>query len=378
MTDPTPLAPFRVAPARVPQATIRRQARLFAEHPMLVSLLDASPVLYAVLNDRNQFVFVNRAIQQFLALPDRESLYGKRLGEAFGCPHAPGLPNGCGTTSSCEFCGAARAFRASRERRAETHEYHLTRAGGAVDMRVWTTPLEIAGESFLIYAMTDVSHENRRRALERVFFHDVLNTVSVLYGTAEIVESTDGRQRAELLATMRRLAMRLSEEIVAQQFLLAAENRELTPEGHSIRSLELIKERASVYALIPLAQGHPIVLRPDSRDVELVSDRALLDRVVDNMLKNALEAAPKGGAVTLGCSADDREVEFTVHNPGHMPADVQAQVFQRSFSTKGIGRGLGTYGMKLLTESYLGGTVGFTSTQEAGTTFRCRYPLKRG
>ncbi|MCC6352468.1 MAG: ATP-binding protein, partial [Verrucomicrobiae bacterium] len=63
-----------------------------------------------------------------------------------------------------------------------------------------------------------------------------------------------------------------------------------------------------------------------------------------------------------------------VHNTGHMPRHVQLQLFKRSFSTKGEGRGLGTYSMKLLGEHYLRGTVDFTSTPESGTTFRVTFP----
>jgi signal transduction histidine kinase len=48
---------------------------------------------------------------------------------------------------------------------------------------------------------------------------------------------------------------------------------------------------------------------------------------------------------------------------------VRAHVFQRSFSTKGTGRGLGTYSIKLLTERYLGGRVWFESAEGQGTTF---------
>ena len=59
-----------------------------------------------------------------------------------------------------------------------------------------------------------------------------------------------------------------------------------------------------------------------------------------------------------------------------MLREVQLQVFQRSFSTKGTDRGLGTYSMKLLSERYLHGSVSFTSTPEEGTIFRARYPLQ--
>ena len=57
-----------------------------------------------------------------------------------------------------------------------------------------------------------------------------------------------------------------------------------------------------------------------------------------------------------------------------MTREVQLGVFQRSLSTKGSGRGLGTYSMKLLTERYLKGHVSFTSTASGGTTFTIRIP----
>jgi sensor histidine kinase regulating citrate/malate metabolism len=59
-----------------------------------------------------------------------------------------------------------------------------------------------------------------------------------------------------------------------------------------------------------------------------------------------------------------------VNNPTFMPRDVQLQVFKRSFSTKGTGRGIGTYSMRLLASKYLGGEVDFTTSQAEGTTFR--------
>jgi signal transduction histidine kinase len=56
-------------------------------------------------------------------------------------------------------------------------------------------------------------------------------------------------------------------------------------------------------------------------------------------------------------------------------------VFQRSFTTKsGTGHGLGTYGMRLLGERYLGGRVSFVTSAEGGTVFsmRLRLPVAVG
>jgi len=107
-----------------------------------------------------------------------------------------------------------------------------------------------------------------------------------------------------------------------------------------------------------------------------VVDKALLGRVLGNLLKNAIEASEPGETISVGCSRLETDrIEFWVHNAAVMPEHVRMQVFQRSFSTKGRGRGIGTYSVKLLTERYLEGTVSFTSRPGNGTIFRVRYPL---
>ena len=93
------------------------------------------------------------------------------------------------------------------------------------------------------------------------------------------------------------------------------------------------------------------------------------------MLKNALEATPPQDTVTMSCEDLRRFRNVLVNNSTVMPQDVQLQVFQRSFSTKGeAGRGIGTYSMKLFGERYLGGEVDFVSRDSEGTTFRLRLP----
>ena len=68
---------------------------------------------------------------------------------------------------------------------------------------------------------------------------------------------------------------------------------------------------------------------------------------------------------------------FTVHNDQVMPDEIQLQVFQRSFTTKGQpGRGVGTYSMKLFGERYLAGKVSFTSREPEGTTFTLVLPKR--
>ena len=131
------------------------------------------------------------------------------------------------------------------------------------------------------------------------------------------------------------------------------------------QSSEILREITKLYSNFELTKNHQIVITPTSTDIMLSTDHVLLKRVIGNMIKNALEACRPGDTVTLGCEARGKFIQFWVHNPGFIPRDVQLQIFQRSFSTKGLGRGLGTYSIKLLTERYLKGSVAFTTSPEA-------------
>ncbi len=109
----------------------------------------------------------------------------------------------------------------------------------------------------------------------------------------------------------------------------------------------------------------------------MVTDPVLLERALFDLARNALEARPQGGAVGLAGREDGREVVFSIHNPGEMSREVQAQVFRRGFSSKGEDRGTGTYEAKLFVENFLGGDLSFRSGREEGTTFQVRLSRKR-
>ena len=123
-----------------------------------------------------------------------------------------------------------------------------------------------------------------------------------------------------------------------------------------------------------VAQNKTIVIDAQSEDFICATDERLLKRIIGNLIKNALEAVPEQSTVTIGCRRREDEVQFWVHNPSVIPFDAQLQMFQRSFSTKGTGRGLGTYSVKLFTERYLRGRATFVSNQDDGTRFTITIP----
>lgn len=382
---PTEEIPTDFASAeRVSRAVIDAQASLFTHDSLVCNLAEGMPSGFVILNSQRQIVYANAEFGRAAGVDDHRTLLGQRPGEALACVHASESDGGCGTTEFCSTCGAVRAILYAQHRHQRSiQECRIIRVDAegreeALDLRVWATPISANGEAFTLFAALDISDEKRRHALERIFFHDIGNTAGVIRGIADLMNMTAGMAPSDDLnfsEMLNEASQRLVEEINTQRHLLAAERDELVVRPAALESLAFLQGLADMYRKHYVAEGRHIRIRPDAQAVGFHSDRALLGRVLGNMLKNALEASRPGETVHLGCTATDGGVEFSVHNPTYMPRHVQLQVFQRSFSTKGENRGLGTYSMKLLSERYLKGSVRFSSDQRDGTSFFARFPL---
>ena len=344
-------------------------------------IIEAIPDYVLVLNQHRQVLAANSRLLSAFGIADAQALIGLRPGDALQCIHAAENPDGCGTGKHCRKCSALLAIIESEQNNAQvTKEYRVTVNMGewsALDLEVLVTPLELAGTKVNLFAMRDISAEKRRRVLEQVFFHDVINTAGGIRGLATVLAAgnmLDPDQEKQYKQWMVSLSDRLIDEILYQRKLLAAEKGEFRPNLGIIEVGELLREELALYASHEIAAERKMVLGP-STSGKIISDAAILRKILGNLLKNALEATPKGGTITLSCEEQDEKLTFLVNNPGVMPEDVQLQLFQRSFSTKAAeGRGIGTYSIKLFGERYLKGKVAFTSREPDGTTFSFTIP----
>lgn len=356
---------------------VRRQVETFESLPLLRQFLDAGP--YAlVVNSKRQIVFASAALLELVGQRGLDSVVGMRIGEAFQCAHLEETPGGCGASEYCRQCGGNNAILSAQTGLKEARECRIARRAGSLeeplDLLVKATPVVVAGERYVFCSILDISHEKRRYALERIFLHDVVNTAGTIVNLAAVIEDTvpeDGRTWVHLLS---RSARRLLAEVQGQRQLMEAESGELAVNVEPTNTGALLADIVAMYAGSAVGRDRNLVVQAGADDIRIDSDPALLARVLANLVKNALEASKAGETVTVNCRRLDDWVEFAVHNPAVMTPEVRRQVFQRSFSTKGQGRGLGTYSIKLLTERYLGGSVAFHSTRGEGTTFRVCYP----
>ena len=376
----TPLPPAKTcfAPAgRDTPAELFRKVAVIERVPLLKVVLDAMPNMVMILNGNRQIVAANRKALDSLGASIGE-LAEKRQGEAIKCIQASSGPDGCGTGVHCAHCGAVNAVKDAITSNVETvRECRiLAQAPSEViplDLRVTATPFEIGGEVFVLAAIEDISHEKRVAVLQRTFFHDVLNTAGCIQGYADYLAS-DSTPDTEVCQRLASLSGQLIESIQSQRDLLHAESGEFKTRPVPLKAGQVLEELRNQYLTHPVAAGRSISIGEISGDA-IITDRQLLQRILGNMLKNALEATSPGNTVMLACIDSGESVTFTVNNPEVMPKEVQLQVFQRSFSTKGeAGRGIGTYSMKLLGERYLKGRVDFVSRIPEGTTFQLMLP----
>ncbi len=345
--------------------------------PLLHDLMRAIPNIVLILNQNRQIVFANERLLEHLEIQDIREILGQRPGELLNCIHAFETEGGCGTTRFCRHCGAVRAILQAQKGHMDVQECRILRTDGrALDLRVWATPLTFNGERLMVFAVMDIEDEKRRAMLERTFFHDILNTAGIIRGTVELLPTVEEAETArQLQALLLSATRRLIGEIEIQNELVAAEHGELQLAYENIEARAFLHELARIYTTHKVAHKKHIQVSPVAEEVVFQSDPRMLARVLGNLIKNALEASQPGDTVTLHCARAGATVRFMVHNPTVMPPEVQEQVFQRSFSTKGEGRGIGTYSIKLLTEHYLHGEVAFRSKPGEGTTFVVTYPL---
>ncbi len=365
------------SPQRASEDILSRQNSAISGMRMLCELLDSMPEFVMILNRFRQIIFGNKPLADLARSLGCISFIGMRPGELLSCQTAITAVSGCGTGEGCKTCGAVLTILDALNGTGSARDCRISRiaSGGMspMDLRVWGRPFVHENEGYCLIIATDISNETRRKILEKIFFHDVLNTAGNILNISDMLCS-GAIQVDDVKEDLKISSQQLVEEIKAQKDLLSAENNELKVNPERLNSLKMLDEAIASFKQNPAAMGRNILRSDDSEDFGFECDPMLLRRVLVNLMKNASEASRKGEPVTLSCSRIGGRPVFRCHNCSFIPRDIQLQIFKRSFSTKGEGRGIGTYSVKLIVEKYLGGKADFESSHEKGTVFYVSLP----
>jgi hypothetical protein len=371
------------APAeRDPERLVTQQKNKIEASEFLDKILAKTPFMFLILNDKRQVIYSNHILAEHLGFESMDETIGSRPGEIFNCVNSDKEPGGCGTSEHCRYCGAIEAILESKisNRYVSRDSVINMKSNGRVEpgnFNISSRPFDWEGESFYIITIEDISSNKRKEQLERTFFHDIKNKAGTVSGFLQLLKTRKDDSKNELYFELAvRGILELLEDIEYQRQLLLAENGDL-----KVRIVDIDIKQVIINACADfheMARRYEVSIRTDfpEADTILKSDPVLLKRLLGNLLKNAIEASTTGEVIIAGYHSEQNSLVIQVKNPVFIPKDIQYKIFNRSFSSKGDGRGIGTYSIKLFTEEYLKGKVYFTSSEQVGTIFNISLPYE--
>jgi PAS domain S-box-containing protein len=274
-------------------------------------------------------------------------------------------------------------------------EVELRRKDGSIlPVDAWVRRVELPSGPVSIGTMRDVSDRKALERLQQSFLgsvsHDLKNPLAVIKGQAQYLrrqlrrEATPDPEKQERgLAAIEETVGRTTDLI--QELIDVARlqgGQELQLERQVVDLVALARAAAEAYKRT--TERH--VLRVEAAEPSLVGmfDGRRLERVIGNLLTNAIKYSPRGGEITIRLTREpfaggDWAVLAVTDRGVGIPAADLPHVFERYRRGANVGAiagtGIGLSGVRQIVEQH-GGAIGVQSRQGLGSTFTVQLPVR--
>jgi PAS domain S-box-containing protein len=203
--------------------------------------------------------------------------------------------------------------------------------------------------------------------------HDLRNPLTGIENAAYFLKTKGATiseaQAKEMLETIGK-CVEHSNKIVSDLFDYSKEIRlelqESSPRNVLSEALDMVQVPAKVEILN---------LIPDEQHLNVDPDK--IERVFINLIKNAIDAMPNGGKITIDSKEANGSLEISFADIGTgISNEILPKIFSPLFTTKAQGMGLGLAICKRIIEAH-GGTITVKTAKGKGTTFTVTLPIKR-
>jgi len=221
------------------------------------------------------------------------------------------------------------------------------------------------------------------RDVERIVRHDlkspIMSFIWVPRSLRKAVNITE--EQAVMLAELEESAHRLLKMVNMSLDLFKMEEGTYTFQPEDLNVIRVIhnvlRDVAKTIRAMKVDVSITIDGAPASeKDCMLLRGEELLfHSMLSNLIKNAVEASPRGAVVTIDCRSED-VASISIHNEGEVAEPIRDRFFEK-YATHGkkFGTGLGTYSARLIAETQ-GGTISMRTSPAAGTVVEVRFPVK--
>jgi two-component system sensor histidine kinase/response regulator len=206
----------------------------------------------------------------------------------------------------------------------------------------------------------------------------------VIIGYAETVAAwlerrTDGQEQLEPLQRIQENAQRIVKLVTGFLDASGLQTGKSDLIQHPVQLNPLLREVGQQYMLELRKKDIDLVIDLDSSLPEIMGNEGQLDRVLWNLIGNAIKFTPGGGTITITSRRENNHVCISVKDTGIGMAEEEIPLlFSQYRRLKGAekieGTGLGLFIVKTIVEAHKG-TVHVESTQGKGSTFTIRLPI---
>lgn len=231
------------------------------------------------------------------------------------------------------------------------------------DGRHWLLYWAAVSADAVLFTAVDITPrvemERFRDDMERIARHDLKSPLTALVSLPELLLMDDnltGEQR-ELIRNIHDAGERMLDMINLSLDLFKMEAGAYRPPEERFDLALLTRRAARALAGVAGSLGVSIAAGGLPETPALArGDENLCRSMLDNLLKNAIEASPPGGTVRLTME-NGSALRLRITNPGEVPKDIRARFFEK-YATSGKigGTGLGTYSARMVARAH-GGDV---------------------
>lgn len=211
-----------------------------------------------------------------------------------------------------------------------------------------------------------------------VLAHEIANPLNAMSTTVQVMQRQLATRRAEsgrddwisdYLGDLKKEIDRFAKLLNDFRSLARAPDLHAAPVDLPTLIAEVIKMFASEVEQLAIQ----FVQKFPSELPQINADAERLEQIFLNLFKNAIEAMPSGGNLTVTASPQGQNIVVNVTDTGSgVPEGVD--IFQPFTTTKRNGTGLGLAIVRELLSAH-GGTITYTSNKGNGTTFQIKLPI---
>jgi signal transduction histidine kinase len=224
------------------------------------------------------------------------------------------------------------------------------------------------------------AREDRERLIATVT-HDLATPLSVLSGTVQFLKRHGTASQGDLSRLLGRIETASARatslvRTLADAQALESEDFGLRTDTHDLRVLV----HPIVQMMDRFSERHPIVLEMPDRAVHVNADGDRFQRVLENLINNAIKYSPDGGAVEVSISSEAHDAVICVRDygigisPEALPRIFEPAYRAREAATCAPGLGLGLSIAAQVVARH-GGTIAAAPADGRGTTVTVRLPL---